>query len=93
MVMDPFDYDLGWDNDSEEEEESIQGFSVPYRFRALLPIINFVHYRVLWTKYRIIYYGAMIPEKVLLFYPNSRREDYTAEVIFFDDEGLFFFLQ
>lgn len=87
--MDPFDYDPQWrEKLKDNEDEWVDGFAVPYRFRFLLPMINLVHYSTLWTKYRIQHYGAMIPRKVFLFYPNHLREDYTHEALYLDDEGL-----
>lgn len=91
MVMRP-EYDLGWSDDEEgSEDEWVQGFSVPARFEFLLPIVNFVHLSVLWTKFGIQHYGAMIPRKVFLFYPNNLLEDFTPDEIYLDDEGLFSF--
>lgn len=90
--MDPY-YDIGWSEDEEEVDDGmIDGYSVPARLESLLPIVNFVHLSVLWTKFRIQHYGSMIPRKVFLFYPNHLLEDYTPDEIFFDDEGLFVFL-
>lgn len=89
MVMDPY-YDIEWSEDEEETDDGmVDGFPVPAQLEFLLPIVNLVHFSVLWTKLRIQHYGAMIPRKVFLFYPNHLIEDYTPDEIFFDDEGLF----
>lgn len=88
--MNPFDYDLEWTEDEEDsDDEWVQGYSVPARLEFLLPMINFVHFGVLWSKLRIHHYGAMIPHKVFLFYPNHLIEDFTPDEIFLDDEGVF----